>query len=205
MTSETGPDLGAVASLYEESLEKYGMTAPAVGWRDERDHELRFRKLVTLIDEDGEWLIADLGCGYGAFYGYLQRAKVKVKKFVGYDVSEKMLVEARRRVPEGEFICGNSIDREVDFSFACGIFNVRLAAQEATWHDHIVRTLDNLHERSTRGFAFNLLSTYVDYCEPHLYYADPGAFFSLCKQRYASKVALLHDYPLYEWTILVRK
>ncbi|REM56201.1 class I SAM-dependent methyltransferase, partial [Mycobacterium tuberculosis] len=38
-----------------------------------------------------------------------------------------------------------------------------------------------------------------------LYYADPCALFDLCKRRYSKSVALLHDYGLYEFTILVRK
>jgi hypothetical protein len=39
----------------------------------------------------------------------------------------------------------------------------------------------------------------------YLYYADPCALFDLCKRRYSKHVALLHDYGLYEFTILVRK
>jgi hypothetical protein len=38
----------------------------------------------------------------------------------------------------------------------------------------------------------------------HLYYADPGEFFEICKRVYSRNVALLHDYGLYEFTILVR-
>jgi hypothetical protein len=37
-----------------------------------------------------------------------------------------------------------------------------------------------------------------------LYYADPLFFFEHCRQRFSRRVALLHDYPLYEFTILVR-
>ena len=42
---------------------------------------------------------------------------------------------------------------------------------------------------------------------PHasdLYYADPRAFFDRCKRTSRGDVALLHDYGLYEFTILVR-
>ena len=39
----------------------------------------------------------------------------------------------------------------------------------------------------------------------HLYYADPASVFDLCMRRYSRHVALLHDYGLYEFTILVRK
>jgi hypothetical protein len=41
--------------------------------------------------------------------------------------------------------------------------------------------------------------------KPHLYYADPCDLFDLCKRRFSPQVTLLHDYGLYEFTILVRK
>ena len=40
---------------------------------------------------------------------------------------------------------------------------------------------------------------------PYLYYADPLFLFDYCKKKYSKSVALLHDYGLYEFTILVRK
>jgi hypothetical protein len=38
-----------------------------------------------------------------------------------------------------------------------------------------------------------------------LYYADPARLFDHCKTRFARNVTLLHDYGLYEFTMLVRK
>ena len=55
------------------------------------------------------------------------------------------------------------------------------------------------HSRS--GFTFNLLSTYSDYQEEHLFYGDPLEWFDWCKREITPRVMLLHDYPLYEWTI----
>jgi hypothetical protein len=116
-----------------------------------------------------------------------------------------MLAEARVRFPAAEFAHGDRLDTPADYSFACGIFNVRLEAREDDWRAHIEATLDNVNAFSLRGFAFNLLTTYVDYREPHLYYGDPSYFFDFCKRRYSRNVSLLHDYPLFEWTILVRR
>ncbi|MFX7953370.1 class I SAM-dependent methyltransferase, partial [Acinetobacter baumannii] len=57
------------------------------------------------------------------------------------------------------------------------------------------------------GFSFNCLTSYSDEDRKrdYLYYADPCQLFDLCKRRYSRQVALLHDYGLYEFTILVRK
>lgn len=200
------PDLSPIRKLYEDGLDRHGVASPAVGWRDEAGHRLRFAKLATVIDAaSGPASVNDLGCGYGAFHEYLVETGVAPAHFRGYDISARMVAEARKRVPGAEFREGSAIEAMADYSFACGIFNVRLTESEADWLAHIERTLDNLHAFSTRGFAFNLLSTYVDYREPHLFYGDPCHFFDLCKRRYARKVALLHDYPLYEWTIAVTR
>ena len=86
-----------------------------------------------------------------------------------------------------------------------GTFNVRFEANDEVWQAFIKKKLDEIDQFSRRGFAFNLLSTYVDWKENHLFYGDPSYWFNLCKQKYSKKVSLLHDYPLYEWTIVVKK
>jgi SAM-dependent methyltransferase len=203
MSGDKHLHLTPISKLYEDSLEEHGVQPLGVGWRDEGSHRLRFDKLASVINLNDTVSINDLGCGYGAFYDYLVGKGVKVSLFRGYDISEKMLGEARTRVPNGEFINGSLLDKPADYSFASGIFNVRLQEGEERWQSHVERTLDNLFQCSVRGFAFNLLSSYVDYRESHLFYGDPMHFFDLCKRRYSRRVALFHDYPLFEWTILV--
>jgi hypothetical protein len=64
-----------------------------------------------------------------------------------------------------------------------------------------------MDEISTRGFSFNVLTSYSDEDKKrdYLYYADPLFLFDYCKRHFSRKVALLHDYPIYEFSILVRK
>ena len=93
-----------------------------------------------------------------------------------------------------------------DYSVASGIFNVRLDQSDADWREYIVRTLEQMAATSRKGFAFNCLTSYsdADHMRPDLYYADPCWLFDLCKRRFSRNVALLHDYDLYEFTMLVR-
>ena len=94
-----------------------------------------------------------------------------------------------------------------DYSVASGIFNVRLDYPEGEWRDHVIETLRLMHRKSTKGFAFNVLTGYSDpdRREARLYYADPCLFFDLCKREFSRNVALLHDYGLFEFTLLVRQ
>ena len=59
-------------------------------------------------------------------------------------------------------------------------------------------------ERSRQGIAFNMLTSYSDWTSPKLYYADPLQVFDRCKRELWRDVALLHDYGIYEFTMLVR-
>jgi hypothetical protein len=87
------------------------------------------------------------------------------------------------------------------------VFNVKLDAAAPAWRAHVLRSLDDLHASCRRGFAFNCLTRYSDAAlmKQHLFYADPCELFDYCKTRMARDVALLHDYGLYEFTLLVRK
>jgi hypothetical protein len=60
---------------------------------------------------------------------------------------------------------------------------------------------------SRKGFSVNFLTKYSDpeRMRPDLYYADPCLIFDYCKTHFSKNVALLHDYNLYDFTVLVRK
>jgi hypothetical protein len=67
--------------------------------------------------------------------------------------------------------------------------------------------LHHFNELSRKGFASNFLTGYSDAekMRADLYYADPLSLFDYCKRNFSKNVALLHDYRLYDFTILVRK
>jgi hypothetical protein len=92
-----------------------------------------------------------------------------------------------------------------DYAVASGIFNVKLDTPEDDWLEYVLDTIDSLARAANNGFAFNVLTRYSDpeRRRHDLFYADPLFFFDYCKTNY-SGVVLLHDYPLYEFTILVR-
>lgn len=207
MSRERDVDLDRVAQLYTDSLGRHGTAPRGVGWRDGTDHELRFEKLAVVIeDRETPVSVNDLGCGYGALLEFLRSQGLAVSRFNGYDISAEMLATAAERIggPGVDLITGDVLDRDADYSFASGIFNVKFDTPEEVWADHVRATVRNLCEHSTKGFTFNALTTHVDYREPHLFYADPLEYFDFCKRELSSRVALLHDYPLYEWTILAR-
>lgn len=199
-----------VAQYYSAKIAEHGLTARGVDWNGEESQELRFAQLIKLIGGRGYFSINDLGCGYGALLSYL-KARFHDFSYSGCDISADMIAAANRfhasRAGQARFTVARKPDGLADYCIASGIFNVRVGRSDGVWSDYLIATLDMLHRYSRRGFAFNCLTSYSDTekMRPDLYYADPCWLFDHCKRTYSRNVALLHDYGLYEFTILVRK
>jgi SAM-dependent methyltransferase len=215
-----------VAAYYTGRLREHGATARGVDWKDEASQALRFEQLARLWEPstpvgspitmshaaplDGPTpSLNDYGCGYGALLEFLRARSAQPVAYCGFDISTAMLAEARHRHAESagvRFV--DSLDdlAMADYTVASGVFNVRLGHNDASWLSYMHDVLGQMASRSRRGFAFNALTSYsdADRMRPDLYYADPRHWFDHCKRTYSPRVALLHDYPLWEFTILVR-
>ncbi|NJD25020.1 MAG: class I SAM-dependent methyltransferase [Betaproteobacteria bacterium] len=198
-----------VANYYSEKLAQHGETPRGVDWNGADGQELRFEQLCKIIDARTRFSLNDLGCGYGALNEFLAD-RYSEFSYSGIDVSERMVRSAEQRHrgrTHARFVVASEPDIEADYGVASGIFNVRLGRSDAEWRTYLENTLDILDRTSRLGFSFNCLTSYSDSekMRDYLYYADPCALFDLCKRRYSRNVALLHDYGLYEFTLLVRK
>ena len=119
----------------------------------------------------------------------------------------KSVVEKARELHGDHFAEGSVSPRKADYAVASGIMNVKLETPVEEWEAYVRATRDSMDAHSEKGFAFNCLTSYSDkeYMRDDLYYADPALYFDYCKRKFSRNVALLHDYELYEFTILVRK
>lgn len=201
--------LTEVAEYYTSKLAEHGETPRGVDWNGEEGQTLRFEQLCKIIDPANHFSINDLGCGYGALYDFLS-SKNEGFSYSGVDVSDRMIRAAEQRYkdkPQARFVLSSEPNQVADYGVASGIFNVRMGRSDDEWRSYLEATLDVLNRTSRVGFAFNCLTSYsdADKMRDYLYYADPCVLFDLCKLRYSRNVALLHDYGLYEFTILVRK
>lgn len=209
MPSKNTDLLNDVANYYSDKLALHGDTPRGVDWNGQKSQIQRFEQLCKIITCSGTFSLNDLGCGYGALYEFLA-SRHSDFSYVGVDVSADMIRTAEQRHlgnSMARFITAAEPDTPADYGIASGIFNVRLGCSDAEWHDHIESTLELLNRTSRQGFAFNCLTSYsdADKMRDYLYYADPCRLFDICKRRYSRSVALIHDYDLYEFTVLVRK
>ncbi|MGZ4314688.1 MAG: class I SAM-dependent methyltransferase [Gaiellaceae bacterium] len=201
--------LAGVERYYASKVLEFGATAKGADWKDGASQRLRFEQLLKICDTGAPFAINDYGCGYGALAGYLDELGLEYV-YAGFDISPPMLDEAQRRYGssgKARFVSTRDGLPKADYTVASGIFNVKLDAEERDWQGYVLTTLGELDAISERGFSFNMLTSYSDQDKKRddLYYANPGFVFDHCKRAFSRWVALLHDYPLYEFTVLVRK
>ncbi len=198
-----------VEAYYTAKVACHGATPAGVDWNSAASQQLRFRQLLRVCPEKPSFTLLDFGCGYGALYGWLREQGI-VCVYRGFDLSPRMITTAQELFPgEGfdRFFHDESRLTPADICVASGIFNVKQDCPVDEWETYVFQTIDRLADLGKGGFAFNLLTSYsdADKMRPHLFYGDPCAFFDYCKRRHSRNIALLHDYDLFEFTILVRK
>lgn len=198
-----------VNAYYTGKIKEHGVSPNGVDWNGEDSQFLRFSELMRVLPEDGSaFTVLDFGCGYGALIDALNvRFKDKFE-YTGLDISEEMVQAARQEYgSQGTFLTELPEAFKSDFLIASGIFNVRLDTTMDEWEQYIRTTIARFDKLSLKGFSFNMLTSYsdADRMKDYLYYQVPEDMFRYCKLNFSRRVALLHDSPLYEFTILVRK
>jgi SAM-dependent methyltransferase len=196
---------------FTEKLETFGATAKGVDYNGEQAQQIRFAELVKIIESVRPFSLIDYGCGYGAMFEFLQRRGWQFD-YYGVDQIEKMVIAGRTKYEGFPNVHFTRDERELpvaDYLVAAGIFNIKLDAPYEEWQEFICRTLRRMNTLCSKGFSFNMLTKYSDADRmaqrPDLFYGDPLVFFDVCKREFSRNVALLHDYGLYDFTILVRK
>jgi SAM-dependent methyltransferase len=200
--------LQKVRQYYDEKLAKYGPIPSGVDWNSFESQTMRFEQLLRILDGSSSFSINDYGCGYGALVDYIVNKGYSFH-YRGFDISDRMITKARelhKELRNCEFSTDETRLRRADYTIASGIFNVKLDTDAKKWENYVIRTVRTIARLSEKGFAFNALTKYSDRdrMRSDLYYADPLLLFDYCKRNFSRFVALLHDYPLYEFTILVR-
>ena len=199
----------SVSSYYSDKLKKFGTTPQGVDWNSEESQALRFTQLIKVLPQDtASFTVLDWGCGYGALHDFIFSTGL-TPRYSGYDLSLEMIDACKAKFKDNpaQWYTEEELISEHDYIIASGIFNVKMEFTNAEWHEYILKTLHTINRLSKRGFSFNILTSYSDneFMKNNLFYADPCFFFDYCKRNFSKEVALLHDYKLYEFSILVRK
>lgn len=210
LPNDIGQLLEFVSRLYSYRISEYGPVANGVFWKDADAQVLRLELLLEAIapeDLNGPITINDLGCGYGALFDLVKDDPMMLMgRYFGYDISPEMIRTANKRTkdPRASFTVSPVATETADYAFVSGTYNMSMDADRTLWTDYIQTSLGRLWQKTTKAMAFNLLED----TEPHklddLYYADRRTFVEYALTL-SPEVEIVDDYPLNEFTILVRR
>lgn len=202
------PNLDHVKSYFDKRIQEHGASPRGSDWNSEASQNVRFDQLLKVV-EIPSFSLLDYGCGYGALADYLLTKGYDVD-YYGYDILESAIESARQvhaNRPRRSFFTDKSELPLCDYTVASGIFNFRGEQSFEDWTEYVISVLHEFHQLSRLGFASNFLTKYsdADKMRADLYYADPLFLFDYCKRNFSKNVALLHDYRLYDFTLIIRK
>ena len=185
---------------YEALLKRYGPSARAVQHSDREQQLKRFEILFEMAPDMHS--VLDVGCGLGDMAQFMKQ-RFEHLSYVGVDLVQPFIDYANSLQLQGNVhftrldIQTEPLPGGQDYVLLSGVFNNIMSDNES----FMLQTLKKMFYASTRGIAFNSLSTYVDYQADNLYYTDPGKVFAFCKSEMSPKVVLRHDYQLKENTV----
>jgi SAM-dependent methyltransferase len=145
--------------------------------------------------------VLDIGCGIGRFYNFLQKTG-RGCCYIGYDLIPEYVQRASTLYPEIHVIERNilkePIDGEFDTIVSSQAFNHRFSELDNL--EVIQTVIENGFRHCRSSLSIDMLSTYVDYEENHLFYYSPEKVLSIAKA-ITPRVLLRHDFAPFEFCI----
>jgi SAM-dependent methyltransferase len=180
-----------IKAHYDDLLRKYGDSPEAVQYSSQASQERRFELLMRVGNLQGKSIL-DFGCGTAHLLDYMIRTGLEVN-YYGVDIVDGFIDLCRKKHPQAHFgQLENFLSLTFDYVLVSGVFNNRMADNEGFYRSSLIE----LFKRCRYGLSFNMMSAYVDYQNPDLYYEYPEKVFGFLKREVTPYVTLRNDYEV---------
>jgi len=200
MTVLDPEDVTRVLQRYQQRIAEHGPTFASLNSGSEAKqairHEVHASALRGVMPS-----VLEIGCGLGDFYRYLKQHGHDCS-YMGYDIVPEYVEQCRRQYPDARFECRNifveGIESKFDTVVMSQVFNNRYRKSDNL--QVMKRALELAFEHSRVSVSVDMISTYVDFQNPDLFYYPPEKIFQIAKA-IAPRVVLRHDYRAFEFCI----
>jgi SAM-dependent methyltransferase len=189
---------------YQNLYKKYGDSSGSVQYSSLETQNKRFDILTGIGDLEGKRIL-DFGCGLGHLGEYLRNKGLDCD-YNGVDIVPEFINACKQKFSKGVFGTLEDLSCErFDYVFISGVFNNRMKDNAQFLQSHI----KSLFELSKMGLAFNMMSKYVDYEDPSLFYIRPEDVFKYIKGSVSPYLTIRNDYlvknnaPPFDFTVYV--
>lgn len=195
----------------EGNLVRHGDSFEGVGWtKSQANADLRYKVMLELIRESAPCTLLDIGCGAAHLYDYMISRAVTGVQYSGLDLSPAYLELCRGKHPAVTFYGGDILDPATqvpthDYVLMNGVFNYKGDHSFDEMWSYCQQMILRAAELSRKGFAFNVVSKYVDWERTDLFHLPFDQLASFLDQKIARKFIFRHDYGLFEYSVFVYK
>lgn len=193
-------DVNRVIERYQKRIAQHGLTVASLNSGNEEKQRIRHWVHASALRGRCPSVL-EVGCGLGSFYKYLATHGQECS-YRGYDIVPEYVAECRRLYPEAQFHLRNIFSEGID-----GTYDTIVMSQVLNNHYRnsdnmtVMRRALELAFRHTRvSVSVDMLSTYVDFRNPDLFYYQPEEVFRLAKA-IAPRVVVRHDYRAFEFCV----
>ena len=197
-------DLKSLQLYYASQLQKGLTPEQKVGWQTAQSQKVRFETLAAIGPLKGAKIL-DVGCGLGAYWGYLKGQETRAD-YTGVDLFPNVIRQAKLAYPDTRFEARNILQRpfrpgSFDYAFLSGVFNVRV---RDNWK-YMRSLLTAVLRQSRKGAAFNILNSESGLSEKNRFTAGPKELVVFGKSLGVSRTLLMDHYHHLDLTLFLYK
>jgi SAM-dependent methyltransferase len=199
----------ALADHYAVAFSTHGTTPKGVDWgANPQDHLLRLDRMLDVtrrgLPAGAKASLLDVGCGFGSLLDRSLERGLPLE-YTGIDICEPMVEAARKRHPQARWLSGDILATPCiehhDYVVCNGILTQKLGASIRDMDEFLKALVRQMFSLCRIGVAFNVMTSYVNFTAPNLYYRSPAELLAWCMSEISTKVVLDHAYPLFEYTL----
>lgn len=199
---------------YSDRYKKLGHDVKTLGWGTTQQQFYRFEQTLDCNVDFKNKSIVDIGCGFGDYYRFLLAKEIEVSKYIGYDINENLISEAKNSTSnivsfEVVDILNNELINTADIGVMLGLLNFNLKDSEKNLEYSkifIQKAFNMVNELLIVDFlSSNLTSNYKK--EDFVYYHNPIEMLDFAFSL-SSNIVLKHNYlpiPQKEFMLFIYK
>jgi len=193
-------DVSLVVRRYQQRIAAHGTTFASLNSGSEAKQSMRHSVHASAL-RGTKASILEIGCGLADFYKCLLHQQWECS-YHGYDIVPEYINECRRVYPQAKFELRNvfveGIEGTYDTIVMSQVLNNRYQKSD---NMHVMqRALELAFEHTRVSISVDMLSTYVDFRNPDLFYYSPEEIFRIART-ISPRVLLRHDYRAFEFCI----
>lgn len=193
-------DVSRVVRRYQQRIAEHGPTFASLNSGSEAKQAMRHGIHSSAL-RSAEPSVLEIGCGLADFYKYLLEHQ-RDCSYHGYDIVPEYIEQCRGIYPRATFALRNIFIEGIEGTYDSIVMSQVLNNhyQKSDNMQVMQRALELAFQHTRVSVSVDMLSAYVDFRNPDLFYYSPEEIFRIGKA-ISPRVLLRHDYRAFEFCI----